>query len=148
MFRLLPLTLVLFSWGHIALAGNANYGQACSIGNQKLEFGTYQFQTDCDAMTFCNSSSLCDHKGCRKDEFPFGYDKDATLPPRCDTGYFCPDEEDQCLPVLAVGSPCQFDRDGEMLWRVLAWILNNRLGQTSAKARQTGKSWRTRLLTG
>ena len=109
---LLPLTLLFSLWGPLAEAGSVDYGGSCQISNQKLEFGTYQFQSDCDSTTFCNSSSLCDHKGCRKDEYPFGYATGATLPPRCDTGYFCPDEGDQCLPVLAVGSPCQFDRDG------------------------------------
>ena len=112
MIGLLPLTLVLFSWGSLVEAGSVNYGGACNIGNQKLEEGTYQFQTDCDSVTFCNSSGLCDHRGCRKDEFPFGYSQTATLPPLCPKGQFCPDEEDQCLPLLAVGSPCQFDRDG------------------------------------
>lgn len=112
MIKLLPLTLVLFSWASLAAAGDAQYGQGCNVGNQKLEYGTYQFQSDCDSTLYCNSSSLCDHKGCRKDEFPFGYSKSMELPPRCDTGYFCPDEEDQCIPVLAVGSPCQFNRDG------------------------------------
>ncbi|GJE95852.1 hypothetical protein PsYK624_120430 [Phanerochaete sordida] len=113
MVGLLPLTLVLFSWGPFVNAGSVNYGNPCSVGNQKLEFGTYQFQTDCDSTTFCNSSGLCDHKGCRKDEYPFGYPKNSDFPPRCDSGLFCPDEEDQCLPVLAVGSACQFDRDDE-----------------------------------
>jgi hypothetical protein len=115
MIWLLPFTLLLSLWGPLVEAGNVTHGHACSIGNQKLEFGTYQFQTDCDATTFCNSSSLCDLKGCRKDEFPFGYNDTSNLPPRCDNGFFCPDEEDQCLQVLAVGSPCQFNRDGEWL---------------------------------
>lgn len=93
-------------------AGDATNGTFCQQGNQKLEFGTYQFQTDCDSTTFCNSSNLCDWKQCRKDEFPFGYPKKISLPSRCDSGFFCPDEEDQCLPLLAVDSPCQFGRDG------------------------------------
>lgn len=112
MLGLLPLTLVLSSWGTLTNAGSAKHNEACNVGNQKLEFGTYQFQSDCDSVTFCNSSSLCDLKGCRKDEFPFGYSPTDTLPPRCDTGFFCPDEGSGCQPVLAVDSPCQFNRDG------------------------------------
>lgn len=147
MIWLFPLTLVLFSWGPQAEAGDVNYGHACNVGNQKLEYGTYQFQTDCDSTTFCNSSSLCDHKGCRKDEFPFGYTNLEDLPPRCDVGYFCPDEEDQCLPVLAVGSPCQFNRDGEHTLRGLMPDGNLDLAQMNVRARPTGETSPTRQAT-
>lgn len=113
MILLLPLTLLLFSWNPFANAGSVKYGQACVVDHQRLQVGTYQFMTDCDSMTFCNSTNLCDWKKCRKDEFPFGYDNTSiALPPRCDPGNFCPDEEDACQPVLAVDSPCQFNRDG------------------------------------
>lgn len=121
MILLLPFTLVLFSLGPffntplLTNAGDTQYNNPCSVNNQKLQFGTYQFQTDCDAMTFCNSSNLCDHKGCRKDEFPFGYDKSTDIPKKCPTGFFCPDEEDACQALLAVDSPCQFNRDGKLL---------------------------------
>lgn len=120
MILLLPLTLVLFSLGpyfhpQVVKAGDANYGEPCSVNNQRLQIGTYQFVGDCNSVTFCNSSALCDHKGCRRDEFPFGYSNPATIPNRCDPGLFCPDEEDKCQPLLPVGSPCQFNRDGECL---------------------------------
>ena len=115
MILLLPLTLLSFSLTSLVHAGSFNYGQACSVDHQRLQVGTYQFMTDCDSMTFCNSSSLCDWRGCRRDEFPLGYDETKrALPPRCDTGSFCPDEEDACQTVLAVGSPCQLNRDGEL----------------------------------
>ena len=111
---LLPLTLLTFSLTSLVRAGSVNYGQACSVDHQRLQVGTYQFMTDCDSMTFCNSSGLCDWRGCRRDEFPLGYDETKrALPPRCDIGSFCPDEEDACQPVLAVDSPCQLNRDGE-----------------------------------
>ncbi|KAI0344561.1 hypothetical protein BDW22DRAFT_1427253 [Trametopsis cervina] len=118
MILLLPLTLVLFSLGpyfhpQVVQAGDANYGEPCSVNNQRLQIGTYQFVGDCNSVTFCNSSALCDHKGCRRDEFPFGYSNPATIPNRCDPGLFCPDEEDKCQPLLPVGSPCQFNRDDE-----------------------------------
>ena len=113
MILLPPLTLLLVSWYSTVDAGSVNYGQPCVVGHQRLQVGTYQFMSDCNAMTYCNSSSLCDWKGCRKDEFPFGYDNTSMpLPDRCGPGTFCPDEEDACQPVLAVGSPCQFNRDG------------------------------------
>ncbi|OCH85676.1 hypothetical protein OBBRIDRAFT_762638 [Obba rivulosa] len=124
MFPLLPPTLVFLSWALHADAGNVTFGNSCSLSDQRLEEGTYQFQTDCDSVTFCNSSSLCDLKGCRRDDFPFGYSVGQELPPKCPTGQFCPDEEDACQEVLPVGSPCQFNRDDECEgppnWRDLA----------------------------
>ncbi|GBE81574.1 hypothetical protein SCP_0313030 [Sparassis crispa] len=105
----LPTFLLL--WG--ARAGKTQHNQPCSLANQTLEAGTYQFRSDCDSVTYCNSSQICDLKGCRKDIFPFGYTTSSDIPPMCSKGTFCPDEQDQCLPVLAVGSPCQFNRDDE-----------------------------------
>ncbi|KAJ3523185.1 hypothetical protein NM688_g8768 [Phlebia brevispora] len=114
MILLLPFTLLSLSWTSFVYAGSVKYGEACSLEHQRLELGTYQFMTDCDSMTFCNSTGQCDWKGCRRDEFPLGYDNTTVpLPPKCDTGSFCPDEEDACQPVLAVGSPCQLNRDDE-----------------------------------
>ncbi|CAE6387115.1 unnamed protein product [Rhizoctonia solani] len=48
-----------------------------------------------------------------QDEFPFGYDRDFTLPPMCPRDQFCPDEEDMCLPVMLPGSACQLNRDDQ-----------------------------------
>ena len=111
---LLPAALVLSFWaGPAVRAGDAKFGQSCNRDHQKLQEGTYQFQTDCDAMTFCAENSTCAHKGCRSDEFPFGYPKNAKLPNKCPKGFFCPDEQDLCQPLIPVGSPCQFNRDGE-----------------------------------
>lgn len=108
------LSLVLFLLMYYGVeAGSVGHGGNCSIGNQRLQLGTYQFQTDCDSMTYCTESGYCERRGCRRDDFPFGYPEGADLPPKCGPGYFCPDEEDQCLPMLAVGSPCQFNRDGK-----------------------------------
>ncbi|PCH43603.1 hypothetical protein WOLCODRAFT_58758, partial [Wolfiporia cocos MD-104 SS10] len=94
-------------------AGNVTHGGNCSIDHQRLEPGTYQFYTECDSMTYCSTTGKCEMKGCRRDVFPFGYADDVQLPPMCGTGLFCPDEEDQCLPSLSVGSPCQFNRDDQ-----------------------------------
>jgi guanyl-specific ribonuclease Sa len=63
---------------------------------------------------------VCRKKGCRKDRFPLGYDtgeshgngKQIAPPPLCPVTQFCPDEGSECVPKIAVGQPCQFDRDG------------------------------------
>jgi hypothetical protein len=111
---LLPITLVSFTWLLTVDAGNRTRGENCSVGDNRLQVGTYQFFTDCDTATFCNSSSLCDVKKCRKDDYPFGYPQDSpSIPPKCPKGQFCPDEEDACQPQLAVGSPCQLNRDDQ-----------------------------------
>lgn len=115
---LLPLTLLFFStsssWNPIsilpALAAQGN--ESCNVGDQRLQQGTYQFSSDCDAMWFCNSSNICDWKTCKRDDFPFGYWENVTIPDKCPPGFFCPDEQDSCQPLLAVGSPCQLNRDG------------------------------------
>jgi hypothetical protein len=110
---LLPITLLSFTWFVSVNAGSQAHGQNCSVANNRLQVGTYQFWSNCDTVTFCNSSSLCDLKKCRRDDFPFGYPQDDdNLPTKCPKGQFCPDEEDACQPLLAVGSPCQLNRDG------------------------------------
>lgn len=109
---LLPLTLLSFSL--VSQATTVGGNQTCSLTSQKLQVGTYAFFSSCDPMFWCNSSSICDWKGCKRDDFPFGYG-DITPPPKCPTGSFCPDEESACQPVLAVGSPCQLNRDGESI---------------------------------
>lgn len=109
---LLPFTFLFFSCYSVVDAGSANKGEACSQGDNRLQAGTYQFFDDCDSVTYCAANSTCVLKGCRRDDFPFGYAPDAHLPDKCDRGLFCPDEEDQCQPWLAVGEPCQLNRDG------------------------------------
>ncbi|KIY44376.1 hypothetical protein FISHEDRAFT_51660 [Fistulina hepatica ATCC 64428] len=96
-----------------ALADHVQKGGNCSQGDSRLQAGTYAFWSDCDSVTYCSSSGACELKGCRKDDFPLGYAPSDKLPPKCERGSFCPDEEDQCLPVLPVGSACQLNRDDE-----------------------------------
>jgi len=98
------------------LAGNITKGNACSTDNTYLTFGTYQLNTDCDAMTYCSGKQgVCTDKRCRRDEWPFGFKgvdfKD--YPKMCGSTQFCPDEEDECQNLLSVGSPCQLNRDDE-----------------------------------
>lgn len=97
------------------LAGNATEGQGCSQSNTYLTPGSFQLNTDCDPMTFCNAGGTCEKKKCRKDEFPFGYGDTEfkALPDMCGQGKFCPDEEDACQDWLPVGAACQLNRDDE-----------------------------------
>ncbi|GAW01795.1 hypothetical protein LENED_003408 [Lentinula edodes] len=93
----LPATLISLSWFSAVFA-----------------VGTYQFYTDCNSVTYCASNGTCAHRGCRKDDFPFGYPQDSdNLPPKCGKSQFCPDEMDDCLNVLPVGSACQMNRDDQ-----------------------------------
>jgi len=111
----LPTTLFfLFLSSSLASAGDVNEGGACTVGNNKLQIGTYEFSTDCNSVTFCSpETNKCKKKGCRRDEMPFGYSPGADLPPRCEDGKFCPDEGDSCQDKLPVDSDCQLDRDDE-----------------------------------
>lgn len=110
MIRLLSLTLLFIS---CVQAGTLDFGSTCNQGENRLQAGTYQFWSECDSQTYCASNSTCAHRGCRKDEFPFGYSPTDHLPEKCPKGQFCPDEEDNCQDILPVGSPCQLNRDGE-----------------------------------
>ena len=109
----LLLTLFLFSWISIIHAGSVHHDQPCNIKLNRLLAGSLQFTSECDSQTFCNSTGLCQKRGCRRDDFPFGYSQgDKGIPDKCPKGQFCPDEMDQCQPLLPVGSPCQLNRDG------------------------------------
>jgi hypothetical protein len=112
--KILPLTLVLFATYRAVVAGSVNKGGACNVGNNRLQIGTFQFWSECNSVCFCSDAGICEAKGCRRDDFPFGYAQGSNnLPPKCERGQFCPDEGTACQPVLPVGSPCQLNRDGE-----------------------------------
>lgn len=108
----LSLTLILLASYQAAYAGSVNNGGNCSTANSRLQTGTFQFWSDCNSVTFCTDQGICTPKGCRRDEFPFGYTQGANLPPKCSQGQFCPDEGSACQALLPVGSPCQLNRDG------------------------------------
>ena len=90
-------------------------GKACSIASNRLDPRTRRFTSDCDAQTFCSGTinGTCVPRQCRREEFPFGYRADQTPPALCPAGSFCPDEGDACRPLVAVGQPCQFNRDDQ-----------------------------------
>ncbi|OCB90650.1 hypothetical protein A7U60_g2085 [Sanghuangporus baumii] len=124
---MLPSTLLILIPSLLRAAfvqADNNFGESCERVNNRLQTGTYQFASDCDAETYCADNSTCALKGCRKDIFPFGYAQGADLPPLCDQGQFCPDEGDACQSLLRVDSPCQLNRDDECEappnWRDLA----------------------------
>lgn len=107
------LTFLLSSFYSLAHAGSLAMGQPCNPGNNRLQTGTFQFWSDCNSVTFCSDQGICENKGCRSDDFPFGYPKNSgDLPPKCPKGQFCPDEGSECQDILPVGSPCQLNRDG------------------------------------
>ncbi|KAJ7647414.1 hypothetical protein FB45DRAFT_893377 [Roridomyces roridus] len=106
-------SLIFLSCSALALAGSANKGDNCSTSDNRLQIGTYQFFSDCNSVTYCAANGTCVLKGCRKDEFPFGYQTGSHLPDLCPSGQFCPDEADVCQDLLPVNSPCQLNRDDE-----------------------------------
>lgn len=92
------------------------FGFACSQANQKLAHGTYQLSSGCGSKFFCADNNTCANKGCRRDDYPFGYmQNDTNIPPKCDKHQFCPDEQDACQDLLPVNSLCQLNRDGTFL---------------------------------
>jgi len=68
-----------------------------------------------------NSGGVCVPRTCRRDEYPFGFPSNSTLPPLCffpsllpsttTTRYFCPDNGSGCRAVLPPGSTCELARD-------------------------------------
>ncbi|KAJ8481514.1 hypothetical protein ONZ45_g15292 [Pleurotus djamor] len=63
--------------------------------------------------TYCSARGTCQKRGCRRDEFPFGYQPEDTLPRKCGTGQFCPDEMDDCRDQIPVDGDCQLNRDDQ-----------------------------------
>lgn len=101
----------------LARAQIVEVGQTCNLARNRLTSTTHQFLSDCVPRAFCDpATSTCKPKGCRRDEFPFKFPPDTPetpLPPLCPEDQFCPDEGDQCLPLVPVGQNCQINRDGQ-----------------------------------
>lgn len=114
LFFLLSLPVAVLS---VANSTDTNT-DTCNPSHNGLATGTLQYNSDCNATTWCDSGT-CRSKGCRRDEFPLGYasgdsqgsGKSIDPPPKCLVDEFCPDEGSQCAPKIQVGQPCQFDRD-------------------------------------
>ena len=94
-------------------ASNATLGSPCSTTNDHIDPGSGQFSGDCSDTSFCSGpvNGTCQPRVCRRDEFPFGYDRGVPLPPLCEAGMYCPDEGNGCRSLLQVGEACQVDRD-------------------------------------
>jgi hypothetical protein len=91
-------------------------GSPCNPNNTRLLVENNQLRSDCGYVAWCDASdNICKIRGCRRDEWPFGFNKVSRhlWPPRCPTGQFCPDEESGCLQQVGLGDPCQLSRDGE-----------------------------------
>jgi hypothetical protein len=121
MYRILSLSALLYAGLATAQQTSLNtttgkqvWGGPCLQTHNRLAEGTYQLTSDCETTLFCAANSTCAYKGCRRDEYPFGYGQSRDLPNFCPEGQFCPDEEDACQPLLAVGNQCQLNRDGEL----------------------------------
>ncbi|PWN51277.1 hypothetical protein IE53DRAFT_306555, partial [Violaceomyces palustris] len=96
----------------------------CDPSKSVLDPLSHRFRSECgythdgilsDPVTQSTvSTGFCVPKGCRRDEFPFGYKGIPTeqLPPLCGNGTYCPDEESSCEPLIPVGGNCQLNRDG------------------------------------
>ncbi|GMK56585.1 hypothetical protein CspeluHIS016_0304250 [Cutaneotrichosporon spelunceum] len=96
-------------------AGNEVEGAACNPSRNRLDEGTLNFLSDCNAQTWCGPDNICLKRGCRRDIYPYGYYPIPydQLPPLCSETEFCPDEGSACLPKSPVGGPCQKDRDDQ-----------------------------------
>lgn len=129
---------------HHGFAGRtASHGKVkIKRGQQSVFLASGQSNSTAPAETHnlqSNATESCQPKGCRRDEFPFGYAAKVRwacaeltnpncsrygqfdiLPPRCALDEFCPDEEDECRPLVEVGGACQLNRDGAHIWQ-LQW---------------------------
>ncbi|GAA6023423.1 hypothetical protein JCM11491_005577, partial [Sporobolomyces phaffii] len=94
---------------------------ACSPAHDRLSDQTHNFDSDCNATQYCVPSGVggepgvplgtCGLRGCRKDEYPFGYSNVTVLPPLCQVGQYCPDRGDGCKALVPVNGACELNRD-------------------------------------
>lgn len=114
-------------------AVNKNPDGSCSLVNNLLQVGTFQLTSDCADDQYCSpATNKCTPKGCRKDEFPLGYAAGASLPKKCGSGSFCPDEGDDCQPQVPVLNPCQLNRDGKSPF-IICWALLSDLQMNASR---------------
>ncbi|RPD59062.1 hypothetical protein L226DRAFT_465648 [Lentinus tigrinus ALCF2SS1-7] len=120
---------VVFASAPSSLA--VSIGDACSTDHDRLDARTGKFSSDCDSTAFCSGSTnaTCQPRACRRDEFLFGFGNATAMPPLCKAGTYCPDEGSGCTALVAVGQPCQVDRDEQCApppnWQEVASNWNN-----------------------
>jgi hypothetical protein len=106
-YRTLTLFLLSLPVSVLSVANSTNTDtNTCNPAHNGLATGTLQYNSDCNATTWCNNG-VCQNKGCRRDEFPLGYNtgdsrggKNIDPPPKCSVDEFCPDEGSQCAQRL------------------------------------------------
>ncbi|KAF9260237.1 hypothetical protein L218DRAFT_932835 [Marasmius fiardii PR-910] len=100
-----------------ALSGTvgSGLGESCSGSNDHLDPHSHRLVTDCSDHYYCTApqNGMCEPRNCRRDEFPFGYSEQDTLPPMCRSGMFCPDEGSGCRAQVEPGEACQTNRDDQ-----------------------------------
>lgn len=112
--RKFPLVeLLLLALGGRVLGQHAEVNQTCDPTANHLDPATHKLISNCDDKTFCSSSTkTCQSKQCRTSAIPFGYGPDQPAPKLCPDGFYCPDAQDQCQPLLPLGHACELNRDG------------------------------------
>ncbi|KAE8203343.1 hypothetical protein CF328_g1707 [Tilletia controversa] len=82
-------------------------------GPTRLALPVDMKSTDTTAGLPVPTAGVCRLKGCRRDEYPFGYKgvPSDQIPPMCGSGTYCPDEENDCQPLIPLGGFCQLNRD-------------------------------------
>lgn len=115
-------SLALLLCGHAAVAQASdeqtigNVGQPCQANQSSLLVASNQLMTDCGYLTWCDpSANRCAARGCRRDEYPFGYStiERTKWPKMCNSLQFCPDEGSYCMDKIELGGACQLNRDDE-----------------------------------
>ena len=110
--RILDFATLLIA-STLASAEDVPLNGPCSTALTRLDPITHKMMSDCDSKFFCNNGT-CVNKGCRLYENDTIYDAGDSVPSFCPRGTYCPDAQDACKSVLAVGSPCELDRDGTL----------------------------------
>lgn len=94
---------------------NVPLNGTCNTALTRLDPATHKMLSDCDSKYFCNNGT-CQWKGCRQYDHDINYDSGDPIPGFCSQGTYCPDDQRTCQPLLPLGSRCELDRDGTLLW--------------------------------
>ncbi|KAF9514602.1 hypothetical protein BS47DRAFT_865363 [Hydnum rufescens UP504] len=109
MHPLFVFALLMYN-GELSMADT----KICNPASSRLDPATHKFLSDCDSKTFCDSSTrTCQLKQCRTGDPDSSYQPGEPVPPLCSPGTYCPDAQNQCRPLLAIGDPCELNRDDQ-----------------------------------
>lgn len=98
-----------------SLAENVPLGETCNQNLTRIDPTSQKLMSDCDDKFFCNANNTCQWRGCRRFDQDLTYATGEPVPPFCPKGYYCPDLQNECRPLVPLGSPCELDRDGTPL---------------------------------